>query len=279
MSTPEHGELAATQADDLHAEAFLTNDSEPDPRASIPYSRIGRVLLALFITYHLVALLHHLFPRNGLALRFSRALNSYTHMEAYIKRSTHTQGWKMFAPNPIRRNEFARVYLEDERGEVWDLKHDIYGRRPFPYLFYDRMGKLNRRLMGKHRRWQIVYAAWVCREAERTALVEGAAMPKRVHIVKLWNRIPRPHQSWRTGGYDPMRLRIHRVLTGVYDCTQIPDGRLTNRQRVRAGLPAVDDRAFEVTPNRTWWERQQATQRRIEDENEQTSDTEVGEGL
>jgi len=277
MSTPQHGVPAS---EELHADAFLTSNIEPDPKARPSYHRVGRLLLALLVTYHLVALLQHLFPRNGLALRFSRTLNRYTGMEAYIKRSTHTQGWKMFAPNPIRRNEFTRVYLEDEGGEIWDLKHDIYGRRPFPYLFYDRMGKLNRRLMGKHRRWQIVYAAWVCREAERDALLHATPAPKRVHLVKLWNRIPRPHQAWRSGGYDPMRLRIHRVLTGVYDCTQIPDGRLTNHQRVRAGLPTVDDQAFVVTPSRTWWERQEATARiQREQDSEQTSDTEAGEGL
>lgn len=246
------------------------------------YGRIAGLLLAAFIAYHLIALLHHLFPRNGLALRFSRALNVYTYMEAYIKRTTHTQGWKMFAPNPHRLNEFTRVYLEDASGEVWDLKHDIYGRRRFPYLFYDRGGKLNRRLMGKHHRWQIVYAAWVCREAERTALLQHTPPPKRVHFVKLWNRIPPPRYAFAQGGYDPMALKIRRALTGVYDCTQIPDGRLTNIQRARMGLPTVDDSGFEVTPSRTWFERRQAeaelaAQEQAEDAHD--SDTDAGEGL
>ena len=246
------------------------------------YPRVWALLLAVFLTYHLIALFHHLFPRTGLAHRFSRTLDRYTWMEPYIRRATHTQGWKMFAPNPIRLNEFARVYLEDIDGGVWDLKHDIYGRRPYPYLFYDRMGKLNRRLMGKHRRWQTVYAAWVCREAERTALLGEQTPPKRVHFVKLWNRIPPPQRAFSTGGYDPMRLRIRRVLTGVYDCTTIPDGRLRNRQRTRAGLPVVDDRAFEITPSRTWWERQKAVQRTVHQPQEEdglTSETDAGEGL
>ncbi len=258
--------------------------ADPTPATDKPaYGRLGGLVLAAFVAYHLIALLHHLFPRNGLALRFSRTLNAYTQMEPYIKRSTHTQGWRMFAPNPIRLNEFTRIFSEDTQGTVWDLKHDIYGRRAFPYLFYDRGGKLNRRLMGKHQRWQLVYAAWVCREGERRALREQTPLPQRIHFVKLWNRIPPPRYAFATGGYDPMRLRINRSLTGVYDCTQIPDGRLTNIQRLRAGLPTVDDQSFEVTPSRTWFERRQAEAKLAETEAEDTehqdSEAEGGEGL
>ena len=59
----------------------------------------------------------------------------------------NTQSWAMFAPNPHRSNVFMKVMVKDEAGEIWDLKHDIYGKREYPYLWYDRMGKINRRLI------------------------------------------------------------------------------------------------------------------------------------
>jgi hypothetical protein len=69
----------------------------------------------------------------------------------------------MFAPNPPLLNTFTRVLVEDRTGQVSDLRHDIYGRRRYPYLFHDRMGKVNRRLIEQKKEYETPYAAWVCR--------------------------------------------------------------------------------------------------------------------
>ena len=63
-----------------------------------------------------------------------------------------------FAPNPNRTNVFIRVLVEDEQGEIWDMKHDMYREDRYPYFFYARQGKINRRIDDK-KGYQRDYAA------------------------------------------------------------------------------------------------------------------------
>ena len=117
--------------------------AEPlDPRRPA-YGVVGTVLISLFVLYHAVGLLQHTTPSGGLAARFSKTLGDALKIGGYMRATSNVQSWSMFAPNPHRSNMFLQVFVELDNGEIIDLKHDMYGRRHYPYLFYDRMGKIN----------------------------------------------------------------------------------------------------------------------------------------
>jgi hypothetical protein len=80
------------------------------------------------------------------------------------------QGWKMFAPNPPRSNLMMRVLVTDTDGEVYDLNTDVYhpANRPIPWLFYSRIRKINRRIVGaeggKGEWYQKWHGRYICRQ-------------------------------------------------------------------------------------------------------------------
>ena len=222
--------------------------------------------ITIFVAYHLFCLLVLNLPNKGIARGIVRWANDHMGARQYFKATGNGQGWGMFAPNPFRSNVFMRVYVEDKDGEIWDLGHDIYGRRTYPYLFYDRMGKLNRRIYGaKH--YLSPYAAWVCREWERS---HGGEPAKEVRFVKLWTKIPDPDKVRR--GFDPMKLHLHEADSDSYRCESIVHGQLPNELRERYGLPPRPDGEFRDVRIRTWWDRQQSKQGADEPDEEEPGD-------
>lgn len=72
----------------------------------------------------------------------------------YMQITQTYQSWGMFAPNPTRANVFMKVFVTDRGGEVWDLYTDANSPRnkANPWVIYDRMGKITRRVTGEARR-------------------------------------------------------------------------------------------------------------------------------
>jgi hypothetical protein len=176
----------------------------------------------------------------------------------------------MFAPNPHRSNIFMRVLVRDAAGEVYDLKHDIYGKRTYPYLFYDRMGKVNRRIVDQ-KGYRRHYAAWVCREWERT---HGGEAADEVIFVKLWTKIPHPNEvikrfkdkGWdlRYMGYHPLELKLNEREADTFRCSTNRQAQLPNYLRERYGLPLTDEDAFRGLNVRTWYQKQEQEARAAE---------------
>lgn len=253
------------------AEALLhqpvATDDRPDRRWAYPLW--GIVLVSCFVAYHAAMLLVHNLPGGGLSKGIHTFFHKHFKMNDYMRATGNTQSWAMFAPNPHRSNIFMKVLVKDQEGEVWDLAHDIYGRRTYPYLFYDRMGKINRRIVDQ-KGYRRHYAAWVCREWERT---HGGEPAVEVQFVKMWTRIPPPEKVYKYMWYDPMKLHLHQREEDVIRCKHTRHAQLPNYLRERMGLPLVDDHVFRDVTMRTWWERKQARQaaevraeRRDEDE-------------
>ncbi|MGB1701178.1 MAG: hypothetical protein ACPHRO_14565, partial [Nannocystaceae bacterium] len=125
------------------------------PPAEDPTSRrrwwpkIVAVVTTLFVAYHGLALLSWNLPHKHAGKDFYRQLSKMMQTARYFRGTGNVQSWSMFAPNPNRTNAFVRVLVIDERDEVWDMDHDIYKKNRYPYLWYDRMGKVNRRIDGK----------------------------------------------------------------------------------------------------------------------------------
>lgn len=243
------------------AEALLHEpalEDRPDERWA--YTGKAAALVSLFIAYHLLALLQHTTPSVGFAAEWSHGLGDALKIPQYMRFTSSVQSWAMFAPNPHRTNAFLQVRVETVEGDEYDLLHDIYGRRDYPYFFYDRLGKINRRLLEQDR-YQRPYAAWVCRD---WALSHGGVAPRRVKYTKMWTKVPHPSRLYATMGYDPFRLKLHKEDLAGFDCETTPHAQLPNDVRARHGLPPLPDGAFRDVPQQTWWDRAQIKQKIIE---------------
>lgn len=254
------GELA-----DALLHAPMPDDDEPGRRWAYPLWAM--VLVSSFILYHTTVLLVHNLPGGGLSRGLHRWFNKHLNMAGYMRATGNSQSWAMFAPNPHRSNIFMRVFVKDADGEVWDVKHDIYGRRTYPYLFYDRMGKINRRIVDQkgYRRY---YAAWVCRDWERT---HGGEAAEEVQFVKMWTQVPPPGKvfgyrdknglpGWLVG-YDPMHLHLHQREEEVVRCRTTRQAQLPNYLRRRYGLPEAPEDDYRELHLRTWWDQKESKAR------------------
>lgn len=236
-----------------------------------PKSKLGRFvrgLLALattgFVAYHTLVLMVWNTPGKGLAKTFHSKVLDVTKGSAYFQSTSNSQSWAMFAPNPNRTNVFIRVLVTDEAGETFDIKHDIWEVDRWPYFFYDRMGKINRRIDGK-KSYQRIYGAWVCRQWER----EHGELPDHVQFVKRFTRVPAPRDALRMGwGWDPWELPSKQVEQEKIDCKRTVHAQLPPRLRERFGMEPAPDDHFRDVRIPTWHTRIEQEQLRAEREAE-----------
>jgi len=242
--------------------------SDDDGRGRWAYPLWGKVLATAVILLHTTVLLVWALPGKGLAKGTHKYFNEHFEMSTYLRATGTRQSWAMFAPNPNRTNTFVRVLVEDEEGEVWDLKHDIYGKREYPYLWYDRRGKINRRI-ARTAGYRRHYAAWVCRQWEK----EKGVLPKEVRFVKMTTRIPTPKKllkitkgkPWR--GYDPMKLKLKEKDEGKFTCATTVHAQLPDYLRERYGMEPAEDGHFRKARIRTWVDvQEQAEKKRAREE-------------
>jgi hypothetical protein len=225
----------------------MLDDDAPGQRWAYP--PVDMLLVSLFIGFHIATLLVYSMPSRGVMSGLNRLLNRYAEMSGYMGLVGNTPSWGMFAPDVARLNAFTRVLVEDRSGQAHDFLHDIHARRRYPYLFYDRMGKVNRRLIERPQQYRAPYAAWVCRDWERT---HGGEPAHAVRLVTAWTRIPPPLQAYPTMGYEPRDLPLEQASPETFECASIPHGQLPPGLRARYGLPAAPADAFRDVFVRTW---------------------------
>ena len=224
------------------------------------YKPLAATLVSLFILYHVVALLQHTTPSGGFAVNVSKQLAETLHVGSYMRATSNIQSWSMFAPNPHRSNMFLQVFVELQNGEILDLQHDMYGRRDYPYMFYDRMGKINRRLIEQDR-YQRHYAAWVCRD---WAMNHDGEMPVRVKYVKMWTKVPHPAKVIPTMGFDPMQLKLTKEHLPSVECATTVHAQLPDEVRLRHGLPPLAPGVFRDAIVQTWHDKAEQRDKDLE---------------
>jgi len=252
MPVPLHASL-------LHDHAA---PSERRPTSRWSYPQWGVILVSLFVAYHTIVLLVFNLPAKSFVKDYHKAVLDTLEGGAYFNGTRNTQSWAMFAPNPNRSNTFIMVYVEDQSGQTWNYGQDIWGQDRYPYFFYDRRGKVNRRIDGK-KHFQRIYGAWVCREWERQ---HGGEAAKSVTFIKRYTRVPLPREVIENGGWDAWGDHYKQKEQETITCKTTLDAQLPNDLRARYGLPEIDEKLIRRTENRTWVDTREAERKRAERE-------------
>ncbi len=225
------------------------------------YGPFGRVVVGLGLAWHLVAVAAWLTPDKDCTGSFRGPARAA--FATWLTRTTTDQGWGMFAPNPPRANVFMKVVVVDADGESWDMRSDVYAdeRKPIPWIWNDRLRKMNRRIIGGesgggdwYRKW---FGRWQCRQWARD---NGGQMPREVKLVKMSYRIPTPENVAKRGYYIPEELFARTGTESVVHteaCATAVLGQLPDSIRAKDGLPPLEPGAEKrwTKTRRPAWER------------------------
>ncbi len=215
---------------------------DPMPQA---YGPFGRFVVGGLLVWHIAAVATWLTPPKDCLKDFRGPARKV--FAKWLTVTQTDQGWGMFAPNPPRSNVFLKVLVTDQDGEVWDMRTDVYApeRKPIPWIWNDRMRKMNRRIIGGesgntqwYRKW---YARYHCRQWQ---LEHEGVLPQKVELVKVWYKIPPPEETARRGYYSPEDLLErtgHEKIEHTERCKRTVMGQLPDEIRERHGLPPLPE--------------------------------------
>lgn len=237
--------LTFTPADRPAEPDLPLRDSHTDHvRAPWAYGPFGRLMVGGMLVWHITGLAVWLLPAKDSIHWGGEAKQTW---RRWLLTTATDQSWGMFAPNPPRHNVFMRAVVVDQNDEKWDLRTDVYAdeRRPIPWVWNDRMRKMNRRIIGgesgKGDWYQKWYARYLCRN---WALAHYGTPPKKVELFKISYRIPSPEEVKKKGWYQP---GIQMVLAGsetrkhTETCRDGINTQVPNDQRARHGLPLIEE--------------------------------------
>ncbi len=211
------------------------------------YGPMGRFLASALCVYHITGVAIWLLPEKdslGGAGDHSWRLRAQDPFKWWIRITQTAQGWKMFAPNPPRSNLMMRVLVTDQDGETYDLNTDVYhaANKPIPWVFYSRIRKINRRIVGaeggKGKWYQKWHGRYICRD---WALHHGGQPPRQVDLIKVSYSIPTPEEVAKNGPYVPDELMKRTQTVRHVHTTPCDDvnAQLPNHVRERHGLPPL----------------------------------------
>ncbi len=235
------------------------------PRRPWAHASMGRFIAGALCVYHITGVAIWLLPEKdslGGEGKTSWRVRAQDPFKWWIRMTQTSQGWKMFAPNPPRNNLMMRVMVTDTDGEVYDLNTDVYhpANKPIPWIFYSRIRKINRRIVGaeggKGAWYQKWHGRYICRQ---WALEHGGAAPKQVDLVKVSYAIPSPEDVAKNGPYVPEeRMQKTHTIRHVHTtrCDDV-NAQLPNHIRARHGLPLLPEDAFKpwVKQRKAAWDK------------------------
>jgi hypothetical protein len=225
----------------------LTDPHTDHVRAPWAYGPFGRLIIGGMLVWHVTGVAVWLMPAKD-SLHWGAEAKSV--WRRWLLTTSTDQSWGMFAPNPPRHNVFMRAVVIDQNDEKWDMRTDVYAdeRRPIPWVWNDRMRKMNRRIIGgesgKGDWYQKWYGRYLCRS---WALAHYGTPPKKVELFKISYRIPSPEEVRRKGWYKPA---VQMVLGGseyrkyTETCRSGINAQVPNDQRARHGLPLIEEDEF-----------------------------------
>jgi hypothetical protein len=210
----------------------LKRAEEPGP--ALAYGAPGRFLALAFVVYHAAAVGISLFPSYPLFSKWRSSVRSVLEATDWLKGTGTAQSWEMFAPNPPRSNTFMKTVVVEADGDRWDLRNNAFHYRPDPWIWNDRMRKMQRRMVAKGKWYLRYWAHFQCREWA----LERGEQPVRVDILRIVTRIPTPDMVAEKGPYHPRKLQPKESDVQTHKCTG--EGELPLFMKERYGLPITE---------------------------------------
>ncbi|MEM7158815.1 MAG: hypothetical protein AAF799_38590 [Myxococcota bacterium] len=211
--------------------ADIRRAREPGP--ALAYTAFGRALALGAVVYHTAAVGLSLLPKYPILNKWRSPAASV--FSGWLRGTGSNQSWRMFAPNPPRSNTFLKTVVVEHDGDRWDLRNNAFHYRPNPWIWNDRMRKMQRRMAGKGKWYLRYWAAWQCRE---WTLLTGE-MPYEIEISKIITRIPPPDAVAKKGPYHPRKLHPKERHIQTHKCKG--DGELPLYMLERYGLEITED--------------------------------------
>lgn len=203
-----------------------------EDEARVMRGAVPRTVALLFCLWHVTSVAMTLFPNYPVFSKWrSIARRPFT---GYVRATSTTQSWKMFAPNPPRSNTFMQTVVIEGDGDRWDLRNNALETRPNPWIINDRMRKMQRRMVGKGKWYLRYWANYQCREWT----LRTGEMPVEIEVNKFVTKIPKPEVVWRQGPYDPRALKVYEHRVQVHKCAR--KGEMSVEVKERHGLPVSE---------------------------------------
>jgi len=204
-----------------------------EPGPALAYGSLGRCLALGALVYHSAAVGLSLFPKYPILNKWrSPAAGVFG---GWLRGSATNQSWRMFAPNPPRSNTFLKTVVIEDDGDRWDLRNNSFHYRPNPWIWNDRMRKMQRRMAGKGKWYLRYWASWQCREWT----LETGEMPYQIEASKIITKIPGPDAVAKKGPYHPRKLRAKERHIQDHKCKG--KGELPLYMKERYGLPITEE--------------------------------------
>ncbi|MEX1366441.1 MAG: hypothetical protein AB1Z98_25175, partial [Nannocystaceae bacterium] len=184
-----------------------------EPGPALAYGALGRSLALLAVVYHSSAVGLSLFPKYPILNKW-RSPGAAV-FSGWLPATGTSQSWRMFAPNPPRSNTFLKTVVIEHDGDRWDLRNNSFNYRPNPWIWNDRMRKMQRRMAGKGKWYLRYWAAWQCRE---WALAHDGEVPLEIEISKIITKIPPPDAVAEKGPYHPRKLKARERFIQTHKC-------------------------------------------------------------
>ncbi|MEM9454594.1 MAG: hypothetical protein AAGF11_10475 [Myxococcota bacterium] len=207
-----------------------------EPGPALAYGALGRSMALGAVVFHSAAVGLSLFPKYPILNKWRSPASSV--FGSWLRGTGTNQSWRMFAPNPPRSNTFLKTVVIEDDGDRWDLRNNAFHYRPNPWIWNDRMRKMQRRMAGKGKWYLRYWAAWQCREWT----LKTGQMPYEIELSKIITKIPGPNAVAEKGPYHPRKLRPKERHLQDHTCQG--KGELPLYMKERYGLPvSEEDRA------------------------------------
>jgi hypothetical protein len=228
------------------------------------YGPVGRFLAGTLIVWQLTAVAVWLLPAKDSLHAFRiPARRLFGH---WLETTQTDQTWGMFAPNPPTANVFLKTLVTDARGNVWDMRTDVYApeRKPIPLIWYDRVRKMNRRVIAGEGSGD-TYMKWYARYHCRSWQLRHGELPRKAQLVKVWYSIPSPDairkHGW-TSSEELLATEGHEKVEYTVKCAKTTLGQTPPWILERNGLSVPSDYDFRpwLKPKREAWEGRRSKQ-------------------
>jgi hypothetical protein len=174
-------------------------------------NKVLKILASAFIVVNLMMMIRAQLPSNAPVINY--VYKPVTFVQNYF---SLWRGWSMFAPNPLRTNQYvdAKVTFADGTSIIWNFPNASETNVLKRYLFSERYRKYSSdalRLDSKKFLWEDS-TKYIVR---KLAVTHAGKQPLSITLRRRWEHIPKWNKSFREHGrvLDTKKFRTYEYYT------------------------------------------------------------------